>query len=377
MIGPSSPLLGRPYAEAFPDGAGLKLLFFVREERIHFPPFIGGTLQKGDVIVLQGDVQELTDLQAKLALKMVGNRRFDPASMIFSELAVAPRAQITGRKIGDLHLARDYDVNIVAVLREGHHIRERASDLVLAPGDLLLVCGKEESTAKLRASTDFFLLNEPHQWVVLRQNARRALWILGAVIAAVIATSTFESWLPDVKKWLPLPLVSLAGAIAMVAAGCLTTSRAYRTIDWPILIFVVGAFALGKATEDTKLADLVAKAMVEVVQQWGPLALASGFLLVTTVLHQFIAPYALVVLLTPIAIHAAQLMPGGGSVTPCILAVAFGGSNAFTCPMGHQVNLMVMGPGGYRYSDYVKFGAPLGLLVWLVVTCGLWLQLWW
>lgn len=372
VIGPSSPLLDKPYAEAFPSGKGPKLLFFVRDERTHWPPFIGGTLKKGDVIVLQGDVQQLTDFQATLALKMVGNQRFDPASMNFIELAVSPRAQIRGRRIADLHMQRDYDCNVVAVLREGHHIRERASELALEPGDLLLVCGKEQSIPKLRQSTDFYLLTGEHKHLVLRQHARRALLVLAAVIACFIASSTFETLLPNVKKMLPLPLVSLGGAIAMVATGCLSARRAYRSIDWTILVFVVGALALGVATESTQLARLCAEGMVGALRGLGPAAVMCGFGLLTTLLHQFIAPYALVVLLTPIAIEASRLL-GSPDPTPYVLAIAFGGSNAFTCPMGHQVNLMVMGPGGYKYGDYLRFGIPIALLTWVVASLGIWL----
>jgi di/tricarboxylate transporter len=294
--------------------------------------------------------------------------------MVFNELAISPRAQLLGRKIGQLEMQRDYDVTVVAVLREGHQIRERASELELKAGDLLLVCGKEESLPKLRASTDFYLLTEGHHGIVLRQNARRALLILAAVIACFIAGSSFESAWPAVKNLLPVALVSLCGAIAMVAAGCLTARRAYRTIDWPVLVFVVGAFALGKATEETKLAQICAREMVAVLSRFGPIALVSGFVLLTTLLHQFIAPYALVVLLTPVAIEAARLTGSALDVRPFVLAVAFGGSNAFTCPMGHQVNQMVMGPGGYKYGDYLRLGIPLGLITWLVVTLGIWLQ---
>jgi di/tricarboxylate transporter len=374
VIGPTSPLLGRPYAEAFPPDPGPRLLFFVRDERAHWPPFIGGTVKTGDVIVLQGSVQQLTDLQARLALRMTGHRAFDPASMVFNELAVSPRAQLLGRKVGELEMPRDYDVTVVAVLREGHQIRERASELELKAGDLLLVCGREQSLPKLRASTDFYLLTEGHHAIVLRQNARRALLILAGVIGCFIAGSSFETLWPNAKSLLPVALVSLCGAIAMVAAGCVTTRRAYRSIDWSVLVFVVGAFALGKATEQTRLAELCAKEMVAVLSRFGPIALVSGFVLLTTLLHQFIAPYALVVLLTPIAIAAARLTGPGLDVRPFVLAIAFGGSNAFTCPMGHQVNQMVMGPGGYKFVDYMRLGIPLAILTWVIVTLGLWLQ---
>jgi di/tricarboxylate transporter len=371
VIGPTSPLLGRSYADAFPPESGPRLLFFVRDERSHFPPFIGGTLKPGDVIVLQGDVQQLTDFQARLALKMVGNTRFDPGSRVFAELAISPRAHVVGRRIVDLNIQRDYGCSVVAVMREGHHIRERASELALQPADLLLVCGPEDSIPKLRGSTDFYVLTGTQQTLVLRQHAKRALLVLAGVIALFILSSTFESRLPAMKRWLPLPLVALGGAVALVATRCVTARRAYRSIDWKILVFVVGALALGLATEKTRLAELCAHGMVDVLHGLGPAAVVSGFVLLTTLLHQFIAPYALVVLLTPIAIEAARIM--GCDVTPFVLAIAFGGSNAFTCPMGHQVNLMVMGPGGYRYGDYLRFGIPLALLTWAVASVGLWL----
>jgi di/tricarboxylate transporter len=373
VIGPTSPLLDRSFAEAFSDEKGPRLLFFVRDEGSHFPPFIGGRLKPGDVVVLQGDVQQLTDFQARLSLKMADRSRFDPGSMVFTELAVSPRSRVLGRRIADLEMGRDYDCAVVAVLREGHHIRERASDLVLRAGDLLLVCGKEASLGKLRASTDFYMLTGAHEGVVLRQHGRRALWILGVVVAAFVLSSSlggagrvFGDWVSGFKRWLPLPLVSLAGAVAMVAAGCLTARRAYRTIDWSILIFVVGALALGKAFELTGVADVCAHGMVALFSPLGTIAVASGFLLLTTLLDQFVAPYALVVLLAPIALKAAQSM--GADPRPFLIAVALGGSNAFMSPMSHQVNLMVMQPGGYRYRDYLRLGIPLALLFWLVGT---------
>ena len=378
VIGPTSPLLGRPYAEAFPAGEGPRLLFFVRDERSHFPPFIGGTLKTGDVIVLQGDAQKLSDLQARLALKMAGHARFDPASMVFTELAVSPRSRVVGRRIGDLEMQREYDCSVVAVLREGHHIRERASELALRSGDLLLVCGKEESQARLRMSIDFFMLTSSPTPLVLRHHARRALVILGlTILGFVLSTSIggaeqlFGPWVRQIKRWLPLPLVALAGATAMVAAGCLSARRAYSAIDMRILVLVVGALALGRAFETTRLADVCALFIVDHLSGLGPWAVASGVLLFATVLNQFISPYALVVLLIPIIVKAAEAM--GVDPRPFILAVALSGSNAFVTPMGHQVNLMVMQPGGYRYGDFVRFGAPIALLYWAVASAMLWL----
>jgi len=376
VIGPTSRLVGRRYQDAF-AGAGAELLFFVRGEAMHWPPYFDETIRVGDVVMLRGNVIDLAELQERLGLKYVNDLRFDPRSMAFFELAVAPRSSMVGRKVGDLQLYRDYGAVVVAVLRAGHHIRERASDLVLRPGDLLLVCGDDASLQKLRASTDFYLLTgDSAMKVRLRGRARRALAVAFGVVA-LFAGNSLLGW-----SWIPLPLASLAGGAAMVAAGCLTPRRAYRSIDWAILVFIIGTLALGKAMEHTGAASFFAAGIVETLSGMGPVAVISGLVGICIVFNALIAHSAVAVLLTPIAIeaaHAYQLTMGLDAGDPYaqaimrafILAIAFGGSICFATPIGHQVNLMVYGPGGYRYADFLRLGLPVSLVAWAIVSVGL------
>jgi di/tricarboxylate transporter len=183
-------------------------------------------------------------------------------------------------------------------------------------------------------------------------------------------------------KALPVPFVALLGALAMIATGCVTPRRVYRTIDWPVLLFIAGTISLGEAMERSGAASLVAQAIVHVAAGWGDAALLSAFVLLCIVLNMLIAHAAVAVLLTPVAISSAHALAAARGlaagdphadalVRGCVLAVAFGGSLCFATPAGHQVNLMVMGPGGYRYGDYLRLGLPLSLLAWAILSFAL------
>lgn len=367
VLSERSPLLGQRALDAF-GRENIRLLFIVHGEKVIGQRLDRYRLRAGDVIVLEGNVSQLVELESRLGLRLTGETRFDPRTMTFFELAISPHARVIGRPISSLHLYENDGAVVVAVLRQGHAIRERASRLPLRVGDLLLVCGSAQARERLRDSTDFFLLTGAHAEVVLRGKARTAL-LLAAAVVALFAGASF----PAVQQVLPVPIIALLGAVAMVGSGCVTARRAYRTIDWPILIFLAGALALGKGLQATGLATLFAEGLVMTLQPFGPAALASGLMLLGTVLNQLISPYAVVVLLMPIALAAAE-SAGLQDVRPLILAIAFSGSNAFATPMGHQVNLMVMGPGGYRFADFLRVGLPLCALTWIVVSVGLALQ---
>ncbi|HEX9794988.1 MAG TPA: SLC13 family permease [Planctomycetota bacterium] len=375
VIGPTSSLIGKPYHDVFGD-VGMNVLFFVRGEEMHWPPYFDELVVEGDVLMLRGGVADLADLQTTYGLKYVNDLHFDPRTMLFFELAIAPNSPDVGRRVEELNLWRDYGAVTVAVLRAGQHIRERASRLMLRAGDLLLVCGDEASQTKLRASSDFYLLTGAHKRIKLRGHARRAMGIALGVVALFAANSMFG------LEQVPLPFAALGGAIAMVATGCVSPRRAYGSIDWAILVFIVGTLALGRAMENTHAAGFFAHGIIGVLADSGPAAVVSGLVLLCIVFNALIAHSAVAVLLTPIAIQAAAeysstagFAPDGPQATAImrafILAIAFGGSICFATPIGHQVNLMVYGPGGYRYSDFLRLGLPLSLLAWIVVSIGL------
>ena len=369
VVGPESPLVGTDLQETL-GGAETdspKALMVVRDGAVLWPPYTGRRVEAGDTILLRGKVERLIDLQERLGLEFLGDTRFDPRTMQLMEVVLAPSSALVGIRLGDLHLWRDFGVLVVAVLRGGHHYRQLASEMHLRPGDVLLVCGPEESEPRLERSQDFYRIATEDHAPVLRRTARHALWILGTVVALFVLGT-----LPGLGRWLPIPLVVLAGAIAMVGARCINTRRAYRCIGWPVLIFVVGALALGEAMRETGLSSAIANGIVGSMSAFGVGGTLAGLLLAGTLLNQVVSPYAVSVLLAPIAVSTAASL-GVADPTPFLLAVAFAGSNAFATPLGHQVNLLVLGPGGYRYSDFLRVGAPLAFVYWLIASLGLWL----
>jgi di/tricarboxylate transporter len=364
-VGPASPLVGSSIRDSF-EADGTKPLMLVRDEVILWPPFRDSVVQENDTVLLRGKIKRLLELQRSLGLELLGDTRFDPRSMKLYELVLAPSSSLIGIRLGSLHLWRDFGVLTVAVLRGGHHYKDLASNMHLRAGDVLLVCGPESSEARIERSQDFYrIAGMSEEEAHLEKHGKRALWVTGAVVCMFLLGT-----IPSLSGLFPIPLVVLAGAIAMVATRCINTRRAYRCIGWPILIFIVGALALGSAMQVTGLSDQIARAIVGLMAGFGTAGILSGLLLAGAVLNQFVSPYAVSVLLTPIALSMAASQ-GVEDPLPFLLAVLFAGSNAFATPLGHQVNLIVLGPGGYRYSDYLRVGIPLGIFYWLVTSIGL------
>jgi len=388
VIGRSSPLVGRSYTSAF-DQDKVTPLFFVRDENMFFAPFRPKLeIAPGDVVMLRGGVEDLAELQTRLGLRMVHDLKIAQRELRFFELAVSPRSAVVGHRVGDLRLHRDYGVTTVAVLRAGHHIGERASELILRPGDLLLVCGDRSVEPRLQGSTDFFLVQSTTPAPMLRGQAKVALAI-AALVVLLFATKALARALPvasEIHAHLPLPSAALLGALLMVGTGCVTARRAYRAIDWPILAFVVGMLALGKAMGKTGVAETAAEGILSLFSGLGPAGVVSGLLLTCILFNALVSHSAVAVLMTPIAIAAAQGMAASQGLAPddpqavamlrgFVLAIAFGGSICFATPIGHQTNLMVYGPGGYRYSDFARLGIPVSILAWAVASAGIpWLS---
>lgn len=372
VIGAQSPLVGRAVANVI-GKVRARLVFYVRREAIVWGPFDGHVLAAGDVLMLRGSVDEVAALETELDLKHAAVQRTGDKEMTFFELAISPHSPLVGRRAEELQLWRDYGAVTVAILRAGQHIQERLSKVHLRAGDLLLVMADEEAEARLQASNDFYMVTGAQKTVKLRHRGRRALVVAGLVVVLFALTSLIE------MKWLPQPFVAVLGALAMITTGCVTPRRVYRTIDWPILIFIAGTLALGKAMESTGAAATIARGIVEHLAAHGEAAILAGFVLLCLVLNTLIAHSAVAVLLTPIAVNTAKALYAGTPDAPgaaaflraCILAIAFGGSLCFATPVGHQVNLMVMGPGGYRYGDFVRLGLPLLVLAWVVISFGL------
>ena len=378
-ISAESPLQGKSYRDIF-DDLTAELLFFVRGEAMSSPPFLGQEMvQAGDIIMVRGTVDCIANMEGDLKLDQHSNGTrlsFNHKSMQFFEVAIAPHSPLAGRKLDDLQLYDNFGALPVALLRNNHHIRSRITERRVNAGDLILATGDDHAQQRLRASSDFYLLTGAHKWVVLRSRARRAL----AVVISVMAALTLCSIAPEelgLKQL--LPIIALIGAVAMVVAGCLTARRAYRAIDWPILIFMIGAISLGKAMQNTGVAELAGTGLVRGLSDFGPHAALGGLAFLAAFLSSLVSNQAVAVLLAPVAINAAKTIAvddgmGGDQTTAVvrafILAIAMGSSVCFATPVGHQSNLMIYGPGGYKWRDFLKIGIPVSIIAWIGITIG-------
>ena len=375
VIGADSSLIGRRHA----DLSGLAradLPCYLRGEELVTAPFTDSVVQAGDVLMLRGGAGAIVDLQSRLGLRYAAGPDAGLRERVFLEVAVAPHSPLVGQRLEELRLWRDYGAVTLAILRAGQHTHRRLARLHLRAGDLLLVAADAAGETRLRSSPDLFVVTEGHGQPPRRERRAHALVIAAGVIALFAATSLLP------MPWLPQPFVALLGALAMIGAGCVTPRRVYRTIDWPIILFIVGTLALGEAMAATGLSRQLAGGLLDVLMPWGQAAILSGLVLLCVVLNGLIAHSAVAVLLTPIALAAATAFNTDAGLAPgdpaalaftrsMLLAVAYGGSLCFASPVGHQVNLMVMGAGAYRYRDFVRFGLPLALLAWAIVSLGL------
>jgi di/tricarboxylate transporter len=220
-------------------------------------------------------------------------------------------------------------------------------------GDALLVYGPHQKLSVLGSDPDFLVLTEAAQEKPRRNKALSAVFIMLVVL------------LPVVFGWLNIAIAAIAGVVLMVVTGCITIDEAYRSIQLNAIFLIAGMLPLGIALQNTGAAKLLAEGMVFMVGPFGPTAVMAGLFIMAALGSQVMPNPAVAVLLAPIALNTAADM--GISPYPLMMTVAISASAAFLSPVGHSANLLVMGPGGYKFSDYTRVGTPLTLVVMIVV----------
>ncbi len=357
-IDPESHLIGRKLAETPLAKAGVKIAELIRGDRIQR---LGREmrLEVDDVLLVRGDLNKILELdrehEISITPDMSGrNDTVKRVEMTLFELMIAPESPLIGRTCRQIGLREEYDISMFALQRRGRHHQRDIADLDLRMGDILLVRGTTKALGKLRNSESFILLEGVHDQVIERHKAPVAL----AIIFAIVGLAAFGVF--------PISVLGIAGAVTLVLTRILTPRDAYRAIDWPVLILIAGMIALGKAMEKTHALDVAADALMSSVGTLGTHPTLWIFYFLTAGLSLLILNKPAAVLCTPLAIILAQRL--GVDAKPFIMAVAFAASTAMATPMGYQTNLLVYGPGGYNYRDFVAFGLPLNLSVG-VVAC--------
>jgi di/tricarboxylate transporter len=289
-----------------------------------------------------------------------------PRSMVLSEVVVAPGSRMAGRTVEMLGLHQMAHVVTLGIQRRARMIRSRFGAIRLEAGDTLLLFGPVEAFHALRANRDLILLEWSQIDIPITGRGLAARFIAAGMVVAA-ATSI-----------LPILSASVVAAVAMIAAGCLNVRQAGRSLDLRIFLVIGAALAMGMALEKTGAANLIASLVVDAAAPYGPLAVLSVIFISVALLTNVLSNAATAVLFGPIALSTvdrlndirALEMPNADPISslPFILAVIYGANCCFATPIAYQTNMLVMGPGHYKFSDYLRFGGPLVILLWVVFT---------
>jgi di/tricarboxylate transporter len=354
-----SSLVGKTLVESrLGDAFGLGVLGIEREGTNHLVPDPGEHLVAGDTLLVKGTRADLEALEALHSLEIEGPPPRDLGELESEEIGLveavlSPRSALPGRTLGEVHFREKYGLSVLAIWREGRPHRTDLRDMALQFGDALLLYGPREKLKVLGSEPDFLVLTEEAQEPPRRKKAPVALAIMAAVLV------------PAILGWLPIPITAVMGVVLMVLTGCLTMGEAYQAIEWKAIFLIAGMLPLGIAMERTGAANFLAEGMVGLVGGLGPLAVTAGLFVLAALASQVMPNPAVAVLLAPIALNTANDL--GISPYPLMMTVAVSASAAFLSPVGHSANLLIMGPGGYRFTDYTRVGIPLTLLVLGVV----------
>jgi len=346
------------------EAAGLRHLpgsYIIEIERAGYiisAPGPEQVLQGNDRLIFAGVVDSIRELHNLRGLIPATNQVFKLNSprhdrQLF-EAAVSDTCPLVGKTVREGRFRNRYNAVILAVARNGERIRGKIGDIALRPGDTLLVEGNRNFATQQRDSRDFFLVRSIEDSAPRRhERAPAALAILAGMVMIVTG------------GWTDMLSAAMAASCLMVLTRCCSVNDARRRVDWPVLIVIGAALGIGKAIEQSGLGGALAETVIQAAGQDPWLALAAVYA-VTVLVTEIMTNNAAVALVFPIALATAQQL--NLNFMPFAMAIMMAGSASFATPFGYQTNLMVYGPGGYRFSDYLKIGVPISLLVGLVAV---------
>ena len=360
-----SPLVGQTVREAIVHtDFDVDLVQLIRGDKTFLEPLAPKTIQAGDVFALRTDRDTLVDLMDAEGLDLIPDIVVDEAELETAnerenlvELVVAPGGKLVGESLQSAGFRQRYDATVLALRRGDELFRARMDEVRLRVGDTLLVQATPESIERMDANRDLIVAQE-----IERTDWRKTKIPLAiGIVAAVVGLAAIDA--------LPIVVSALAGALAMVLTGCVDPGDIYDAVQWDVIVLLAGVIPLGIAMETSGAATLVADALVDAADVVPPIVVLGLFYVLTATLTNVISNNASVVLMIPVAAEAAVSLQLWAF--PFILAVTFAASTAFMTPVGYQTNLFVYGPGGYRFTDYLRVGTPLQAIFAVVTTLGI------
>ena len=319
-------------------------------------------IEPEDILLLEGNVENLIRAKDDLGFALetephIQVDELDDEVAHVVEATLAPRSAMVGRSLRSINFRDRYGFNVLAIYRQGEVITQRLQSVELQFGDALLLQGARHRLARLNAKNDFLVL-EP---VNISSRRRRKMPIAIALMLLVIGLVLFGDFY--------ISTAMVIGAVAMVLTGCLTMDEAYQSIDWRTVFLVAGMLPLGMAMESTGTARYLADILLNVVGGLGPMAVLGGIYLMAALITQPMSNAAAIVLVVPIALDTAMGL--GANHLTFTLAVVIGAATSFLTPVGHKANVLVFGPGGYKFFDYTRVGVLLTVFLFIATMIAL------
>lgn len=353
-VAESSKTIGKPLSglDTLAEEYGVSVLGLVRRGK-RLPGLARDELvHKSDLVVLEGGPDAIDQFIGAAGLTFVKPRKEQEGpkgSMGMVEAVVPDGARIEGRTARELRLLYRHGVTLLGISRRGERLRERVRDTKIKPGDILLLLGPDEQLPELIEWLGCLALAERGLEVTHRRQAWTAI---GIFAAAVVAASV---------GWLYLPLALAAAVVVYVATKIVPISQVYDSIEWSVIVLLGAMIPIGAALESSGGSELIANYLVEWTQGWSAVAVLVILMVVTMTLSDVLNNVATALVAAPIAIAVAERL----QVNPdaFLMGIAVAASCAFLTPIGHKNNIIIMGPGGYRFGDYWRMGLPLEILV--------------
>ncbi len=338
----------------FPGLEKIKILMIQRGEHAEHGPFEGLILEEGDILVVSISREQLTDVLAKNIVSIVYEKKdeeFDNNQLI-TEAMVTPSSSLVGNTIENVSFRYRYNCLVIGLQRKSRIITKKMGELPLEPGDTLLIQGEAEVIKNLRNQSDLLPMEWATSEIHNKEIANKSLLIFLTVVGL------------GALEILPLVVASLLGVVSTLFFKVLNIRQVIRSIDNSLLLLIVTSLALGQVIQVTGTANFLSDFLLNILEGSSAMTIILCFYIFVSITTNFISNNACAVLFAPIAIDIAEKL----SVDPKTVAIAliFAVNTSFLTPLAYQTNLLVMGPGHYKFIDYVKFGMPLTILCWLI-----------
>ena len=367
-----SPLVGMECVNGeFPKLPDMSIRMIQRSGHVILPPFEGYIIEKNDIIIVAAtraalmDVlgsnpgyllsdEEIEEVIEKEIDEDAQEGEYEHSTRVLAELMITPNSRMIDMSLDQAGFDKQFGAVVLGVQRRARVVRRRLGRVKLESGDVLLIAGSQSSLELMRANTDFIVMAGTIKDLPLTAKSPIAL----GIFMFTIGSAAFGL--------LPIPVAAIAGAMAMIATGCLNMRQALRSLDRKIYLLVGAALALGATLQVTKGAGAMADVLTIMPHADEPIVMASMLFILVAITTNLLTNNACAILYTPIAMNLAV----NANIDPMIFAivVVMGANCSFASPIGYQTNLMVMGPGHYRFADFMKAGIPLMIIMWITFT---------